>query len=150
MSNGKIGRAVRRFRKERRGAVVAEFGLVFPVMMLIVFATIDFSRAFYTLNNLSSAVREGARFGAVLSGPDTSATQQAAIKATVRRFSYAFGGDSLTNSDITVDLSNINVNGQVIVTVNYTFTPITPLVNVAGLASIPLQQTAVFRWERAP
>jgi Flp pilus assembly protein TadG len=139
-------RGARGFRKER-GAVIVEFGLVFLVMMMVVFATIDFSRAFFILNNLTSAVREGARYGAVLTAPD-SATGKSQIKAVVRRFTYPFGSDSLTDSLITVNTDSVRTNGKVTVIVNYTFTTITPLANLAGLDTIPMREVATFRWER--
>ena len=142
-----VMRGARGFRRER-GAVMVEFGIVFPVMMMIVFAVIDFSRAYYYLNNITSAVREGARYGAVLPGPDTSSAQRAEIRNVVRSFSISFGGDSITDSDIVID-SAVTATGEIGVTVNYKFATITPLAGLVGLDTIPMAQRAVFRWERA-
>ncbi len=48
-----------------RGAAAVEFGLILPIMMLIVFATIDFGRLLNARIELTQAAREGARMAAV-------------------------------------------------------------------------------------
>jgi hypothetical protein len=49
----------------RRGQALAEFALVFPVFMLLVFGVIETARFVYTDVALSQAAREGARLAAV-------------------------------------------------------------------------------------
>lgn len=48
-----------------RGQALVEFSLVFPMMMLLVFALIDMGRLVYANNALGEAAREGARWGSV-------------------------------------------------------------------------------------
>jgi hypothetical protein len=75
-------RRARKFMKGRRGAVIVEFALVVPLLMLIVFGIIDFSRAYAQLNNINSSLREGARFGAAQGTPTVDN-----VKAEITRFS---------------------------------------------------------------
>ena len=50
----------RRFNlKSERGAALVEFALVVPFLMIMMCATIDFGLCVWTLNNLTTAVREG-------------------------------------------------------------------------------------------
>ncbi len=68
---------------------------------------IDFGRVMYTSNNLTSAAREGARFGAVMNHP-VNQTTIASIDSVVKaRFNSAltFGGTNLTNTNIDIDTS---------------------------------------------
>ena len=78
-------RAALRLLGKRRGAVIVEFALVVPLLMIIVFGIIDFSRAYAALNNINSSLREGARYGAAMKNPT-----QDAVRAEVLRFSSAW------------------------------------------------------------
>ncbi|HEX6533500.1 MAG TPA: TadE/TadG family type IV pilus assembly protein [Gemmatimonadaceae bacterium] len=134
-----------RFRDER-GALVLEFALIVPILFFIVFGIIDFGRAYFTMNSLEAAVREGARYAAVLEKP-ADAPNPDDIKQRVCNFALTFGGDSLRTSQVTTsfdpDLETVTV------TATYGFRPITPLLRMIGRDSIAMRQTAVFRWERA-
>ena len=135
---------VRRFQRDERGALVVEFGLIVPILFLLVFGIVDFGRAYFTMNNLSAAVREGARYGAVLEKP-WDATWPDSIKKRVVDFSYTFGGARLATPNVATSVDQ--TVGTVTVTATYIFEPITPLVNLIGLGSIPMSETAVFRLE---
>lgn len=137
-------RKLRGFRRDERGALIVEFGLIVPILFILVFGIVDFGRAYFTMNNLAAAVREGARYGAVFEDP-SAGTNPASIKQAVVDFSYAFGGAKLTAPNVTTAMDK--TAGTLTVTATYTFRPITPLVNLIGLDSIPFSQTAVFRME---
>jgi Flp pilus assembly protein TadG len=135
------------FRREDRGAVVIEFALCIPIMLMVVFAVIDFSRAYYTLNNLTSAAREGARVAAIQVDPG-SAEALANTRAAVKQYAIEFGGQTVTDAQISVAF----VSPKVTVTITgYQFQFITPLVGLIGGTNYTLvfpPRTAVFRWER--
>jgi Flp pilus assembly protein TadG len=131
------------FRRDERGALIVEFGLIVPILFLLVFGIVDFGRAYFTMNNLAAAVREGARYGAVLEKPETAPWPDS-IKQHVVNFSYTFGGAQLGTPNVSVV---VDPGNTVTVTAKYTFRTITPLVNLIGLDSIPMQQKAVFRIE---
>lgn len=132
------------FWRDEQGALIVEFALIVPILFFLVFGIVDFGRAYFTLNNLAAAVREGARYGAVLPSP-LPAWASDSMKARVMSFSYTFGGEALQSSQVTAGVNT--GTGQVTVTANYTFRPITPLLRLIQMDSIPMQQTAVFRWE---
>jgi hypothetical protein len=75
------------FSKERAQTMV-EFALVFPVVLLITYGIIEFGRMVFIYASVTSAAREGARFGAA-SGIDGNGIIQfadcQAIKDAVRR-----------------------------------------------------------------
>jgi Flp pilus assembly pilin Flp len=135
----------RRFIKNEEGAAVVEFALVMPILVLLVFGIIDFGRAFYTVNNIISAVREGARYGAILAAPMSPAGQQE-IKDRVRSVSQPFGGDTLRDDQIRIEFPNaelVRVRVE-----NYPFEPLVPIANWFGFATWPITRQASFRWER--
>jgi Flp pilus assembly protein TadG len=136
--------SIRRFQRDEHGALVVEFGLIVPILLLLVFGIVDFGRAYFTMNNLAAAVREGARYGSVLEKPWDGAWPDS-IKQHVVDFSYTFGGARLTTPNVSSTADK--TAGTVTVTAAYTFKTITPLVNLIGLDSIPMTQTAVFRME---
>lgn len=124
---------------------MVELAFALPVLLLIVWGVIDFGRLLYTANSLASAVREGARYAAVLPVPST---QVSAIRTAVRRTYVPLGSPALTDAQIVV-ADDTQVNGSVTVRVTgYTWSTITPLSAVLG-STMTLSRQATFRWERA-
>jgi Flp pilus assembly protein TadG len=134
----------RKFLRNEEGAAVVEFALVMPILALIIFGIIDFGRAFYTVNNIISAVREGARYGAILATP-TSTTGQQEIRDRVRGASQPFGGDTLRDEHIEIEFDGELVTVRVD---SFPFQPLTPIANAVGLGTWPITREATFRWER--
>jgi Flp pilus assembly protein TadG len=128
-------------RRDTRGAAIIEFALAVPILMMMVFGIIDFSRAYYTLNQLTSSVREGARAASVDPNPVANA---AAIRAIVKRYAAAAGSVALTDAQITVTQANGDVTVKV---VDYPFKLITPLAGSIGIGTINMSQQATFRYE---
>jgi Flp pilus assembly protein TadG len=60
-------------RLNQRGAVAAEFALLLPVILLILFGTIEFGMIMYSRELITNASREGARAGIVLVSPKPTA-----------------------------------------------------------------------------
>jgi Flp pilus assembly pilin Flp len=136
---------LRKFVRNEEGAAVVEFALVMPILALIIFGIIDFGRAFYTVNNIISAVREGARYGAILAAP-MSTTGQQEIRDRVRSVSQPFGGDSLRDEQILIEFPDaelVRVRVE-----NYPFRPLTPIAGALGVGTWPITRQATFRWER--
>ena len=142
----RILRRVRGLRSDR-GAALVELALVVPFLMMIMCATIDFGLAVYTLNNLTAAVREGARYGATiqnLGANDTSVRQ--------RVYDYIIGmNNAQTPAQVQATISNTAVDitsGQFTVRISgYLYKPLTPLANLIGLQTIPMSRTATFKSE---
>jgi Flp pilus assembly protein TadG len=127
-------------RRSRKGAAVVEFALVVPLVLLLLWGIVDIGRAFYTLNNLASAVREGARSAAVMATDPTAAANKTIIKNTVATV-FTPIGPALKPESVFVTLAN----RQVTVKASY---PFAPLVLVGW--TFPVVRSAVFRWEQAP
>jgi Flp pilus assembly protein TadG len=64
----------RQSRERQKGVVVVEFALLLPVLLLIVFGTIEMGVLLYDKAVVTNASREGARSGVVLKSPKPSAT----------------------------------------------------------------------------
>lgn len=54
----------RRTRRSERGASAVEFAIVAPLLFLLLFGIIEFARAISVYTAVSTAAREGARYGA--------------------------------------------------------------------------------------
>lgn len=135
---------------EESGAAIIEFALVAPLLLALVWGIIETGRAFYTVNSLASAVRDGARYGAAACrlGPppvvdfanDTSC--ESSMKDRVVNAFQPLGPlvprDSVTPSVVGGD--------RIRVQATYPYEPITP---VSGW-SIMITRSAVFRYERLP
>lgn len=131
---------------------MVEFAIVLPIILLMVFGIVDFGRALYTVNNLTAAVREGARLASTQISPDpTTAGSKSAVSTAVTNYVVAFGGSAgapTVNETFTGALPNLQ--SITVKITSYPFTPITPLANLIGLGTIAFTDSATFRWEGAP
>jgi Flp pilus assembly protein TadG len=117
---------------------------VVPILFLLVWGIISFSRAYQRLNSLTSALREGARMASTMDGLTSDAAKRTIVRAHIRRFSTAFG--------YAVDTSLITINATTglsadvrVGVVNY---PIfSGLSFLGGLSSITVTREAIFRCE---
>jgi Flp pilus assembly protein TadG len=132
-----------RFLRRTRAAAIIEFALVVPILFLLVWGIISFSRAYQRMNALTSSLREGARVASTLDSIVTLANRRTTIRTSIRRFSSAFGY-TVDTSLVTIDATN-GVDVRIAV-VNY---PIFAGLNfVGGLSGITVDREAIFRCER--
>ncbi len=124
--------------RNRRGSVAVEFGLIAPILFLLIFGLIDFGRAYYTVHDLAAAVREGARYAAPMEDP---LSRQDEIRAVVKNFAVAFGGATVTDAQIEIEFDSQSVTIRIR---DYPFQFI-----ALPLASINVTRQATLRWERA-
>jgi len=115
-------------RNHERGAAAVEFALVLPVLLLLVFGMLEFSRAYNVQISLTNAAREGARVMAIHN--DATLATNAAIAA-------AAPSVSLTVGQVTVSPSSCSANPGATVKATITY----PLSLMTGLfgASIPMR-----------
>lgn len=100
-----------------RGSVAVEFALLLPLLLLIVFGTIDFGRAINAQITLTQAAREGARLA---SFGDSSSVVTTGTK------NAATGLSNLTVT-VTTCATGAGAGVDAVVTVSYPFTFITPV-----------------------
>ena len=84
-----------RARGREAGQALVEFAMIVPLLVLLLFALVDFGRAFYTWLVVTNAAREGAR---------VAATQQG-VSPVVTRINDSISG--LDSTDLTITLTNI-------------------------------------------
>ncbi len=104
-----------------------EFALIFPIFILMVFGLFDMGRAVFAYNTISNAAREAARVAIVdqtESVIDAKAMQRAVglgVAADDVDVAYTLPGTT------TPCTSPYGINCVASVTVEYTFTPATPI-----------------------
>ncbi len=121
----------RRFRQSEAGQSLVEFTLVLPLLLVMLFAIVDFGRAFYTDSILTNAAREGARMAAVQG--DSNQINSAVTNA--------MGGLTTTSPTLTKTYTNVQAakGSTATVQLQYKFTyvtPISPLLSLIGGSSI--------------
>jgi Flp pilus assembly protein TadG len=147
---------MRRVLRREDGAAMVEFALIAPLLFALIFGIIDFGRALFLMNNLTAAVREGARLAAVQSDPTTGGSQTA-VQDRVTAYIENFGGTApTTQATVTPNLAGGKVYSVTVTLTGYPFTGITPLIPLTSLLTgTPIDAitmptvSAVFRWEGA-
>ncbi len=71
-----------RLPHDERGAAAVEFALVLPLLLTIVFGTIEWGYYFFTREIVVNSAREGARAGTLQYAPPTSPSDVAVTAAT--------------------------------------------------------------------
>ena len=134
-----IKRPKRLLRRGEKGQSLAEFVLVLPIFLILVFAIIDFGLGFHAWLTVTNSAREGARLGAVRA-PASGAcdyTFPPGFKADNISCRVYQTASSLDKSKLTV--SSTGAQGtpgtSVVVQVDYDYDLITPLDNMLGLIS---------------
>jgi Flp pilus assembly protein TadG len=113
----------RRQLREERGQAMAEFAIVLPIFVVLLFGIIQFGIVFSNYETLTDATRSGARAGAVArNDPDPSATATAAVKSSASDLNQSNLDVSVSSpwtsgSDVTVHATypySINLLGWVV------------------------------------
>jgi Flp pilus assembly protein TadG len=128
--------------RQRKGAAILEFALVVPILFMMVWGIISFSRAYQRMNALTAALREGARSASTMDSIRTVPNRTTSVKNTITNFSSAFG--------YAVDVTQVSVSTTANdVTVSVTNYPIFSGISfLGGLSSITITRQATFRCER--
>ena len=138
--------SLRRFFRQTRGAAIIEFALVVPILFMMVWGIISFTRAYQRMNALTASLREGARAASTMDSVFSLASRRNDVKVTMRKFSGAFGypiDTSLVAVNTVMNGAGFDVNVSVS---NY---PIFAGINfIGGLSSITVSRQAIFRCER--
>jgi Flp pilus assembly protein TadG len=130
------------FHKERAQGMV-EFALVLPLLLLVMFAVIEFGRLLFIYSAVFTASREAARYGAAVGDVGNSVPHYqdcAGITAAARRITNLAGLNTITISyddgngnslgTCPSGAANVGLGDRVIVDVSATYQPILPLVHI--------------------
>jgi len=124
----------------RRGMAMVEFVIILPILMMLVFAIIEFGVLFGRWQTLSNAAREGARTAVVFRANCVAATVEAEVRQRVKDYAAPLG-ITLTDGDISVAgvCGASNTSSTVSVTLPYTFnvlpgfaSSVSPTVDLVG------------------
>ncbi|MCH7835443.1 MAG: pilus assembly protein [Chloroflexi bacterium] len=115
-----------RRKNGEKGQALAEFALLIPIFLILLFAIVDFGMGFYSWITVTNSAREGARLGAV------AATQQDIIDRVYQT-------SDLPNESSNMTVTVTNAQGQpgdsVVVQVDYDYDLITPLAGLVQFVS---------------
>jgi Flp pilus assembly protein TadG len=126
----------------RRGTMVVEAAIVFPVLLLLTLGAIEYGWLFYNIQQITNAARQGARTAAVLNG--TQAEGEYAIER-------ALAGTVLATKDsleYTVTWAPADPNLSLAVATVSIDTSEIDFINAPSLFPVPLQLRAVVKMAR--
>jgi Flp pilus assembly protein TadG len=131
-------------RHRQGGAVAVEFALVFPLLLTLVLAAIDWGWFFFIDQVVTNCAREGARAGTVLAPPPTSTTAQAT--AAAKAASLAFLQQvHFTQQGVTASYTTVDGTDAIAVTVTYPVGSLTGL--LTNVMPANAHATSVMRWQ---
>jgi Flp pilus assembly protein TadG len=137
---------VSRKRRSERGTTIVEATIVLPLMLMLVFAIAELGISYTRWNNLTNAVREGARTGVVFRSPCDAGPVTTVITDAVSEIASRSGIDP-TNITTTVTGACTGTGTQLSVTATVPYNYIA-LSGLAGLApSTDLSARTVMRNE---
>ena len=129
-----------RKKKGEKGQALAEFALLVPIFLVLLFSIVDFGMGFYSWITVTNSAREGARLGAVHPPLDVAgspcfgkASLDDCIEDRVRE--TAGLADQDTKMTVTVDGEQGDPGESVVVKVDYGYDLITPLAGLVQFMS---------------
>lgn len=109
------------------GQSLVEFAIILPILLLLILGVFDLGRVIYYYSAISSAAREGARFGVVL---EPGIVSEASVESFAS--SRAIAVDPVVDATYTtrIEGSGSDVKEIEIIEVHtsYEFTPATPII----------------------
>jgi len=134
-----MGGMVKALLGDRRGVASLEFILVLPILLLILFGSVELSRAWFTMNLMTTAAREGVRAGVVAPADQVTAVATARIDQ--------FLGAGNWSGSITCNPAPCAPDSQVTANISMTFNTVLPNLLWMLPQPIVLNQTASMRYE---
>lgn len=98
--------SARRFAGDERGAIIVEFGIVMPVMLLLLALTVESARLMWSYQSVISGVRDAGRYLARVVPADicVSGGSVAGLTTTLRNIvEQDIGGNDLFPTSVTVN-----------------------------------------------
>jgi Flp pilus assembly protein TadG len=131
--------------RDERGAVAVEFALLLPVLLTILFGTIEFGMIMYSRELITNASREGARAGIVQVLPKPTSGDITTIATNY------LNGTGINPSDVNVTVTGAGGASPATLTVSatYNYPWLVPYIpSLLGLpAPLPLTGQTIMRHE---
>ncbi len=110
------GSVCRRTGREDRGAAALEFGLILPILVMLVFGVIAFGYMLSFRQGMSQAAAEGGRAAAVQVGGTSNGDRIAAARAAINDALSSYGvectsGSALTHSGGASGTCTVSIGG---------------------------------------
>jgi Flp pilus assembly protein TadG len=147
---------LRRVRREEHGVALVEFALVAPLLLVILFAMLDFGRTFNYWIDATHLANEGARWAVVNKNPASSGTLQQYIQQQADTDELRNGGSSSVPSALQVCISfpggssAVGNPVQVTASVTYNWLPFLSDQALGGLTSTTVSSSSTMRLEAPP
>ena len=106
-------------KKQQSGVALVEFALVLPLLLLMTFIVVEYSRALYQYNTLTKSVRDAVRYLSVQS-PGSNITQAKNL--------VVYGNPAGTGTPLAVGLTTAQVPNPV-----WAFTGTGPVINTVTI-----------------
>ena len=107
---------IRSKMRREDGAAAVEFALIVGLLAMLVFGMMEYGLAFWQLQSLRAATREGARVAAV--GGDTSQITNAVVDASSGALPAGFGGVAVTGGGCPEPSAGTPIDQSVTVSIN--------------------------------
>jgi Flp pilus assembly protein TadG len=147
----------RRYRaQEERGVALVEFALVAPLLLVLLFAILDFGRTFNYWIDATHLANEGARWAVVNKNPASSGTLQNYIQQQADTDELRNGGSSAVPAPLDVYICYPDGTGQVghpvrvLASVEYNWLPFLSTQALGGLTSTTVSASSTMRLEANP
>jgi Flp pilus assembly protein TadG len=124
--------------------VAVEFALVFPLLLMLAMAAIDWGWYFFIDQQVTNCAREGARAGTLLPPKPTSTSAQAEAAATQAGLDF-LQQVHLTPQGVVATSTTVGGTDAISVTVTYPVGSLTGL--LSNLMPANAHATAVMRWQ---
>ena len=147
---------LRRLRREEHGVALVEFALVAPLLLVILFAMLDFGRTFNYWIDATHLANEGARWAVVNKNPASSGSLQQYIQQQADTDELRNGGSSSVPSALQVCISFPGGSSalgnpvQVTASVTYNWLPCLSDQALGGLTSTTVSSSSTMRLEAPP
>jgi len=133
---------MQRWLSDERGTSSVEFILVAPFLLLILFASVELSRAWFTMNLLTTAAREAVRAGVMAAPSQVSAVGNARLNQILGAGTYTGGVTCMPNA-----AGVCGQDSRVTANVSMNFNTVVPYLLWMLPQPLVLQQTASMTFE---
>ena len=129
-----------RMLRDARGVTSVEFVLILPTLLLVLFLSVELSRAWFTMNLMTTAAREGVRAGVVAPPTQVAAVGNARINSFL-------GSGNWTGAGVTCSTNPCAEDSQVTADITVNFNTLFPALLYMLPRPLVMRQTASMRYE---